>query len=46
MSYVIAGPAAIAAAATDLAGIGSMISQANVNAAAATTGLPAAAADQ
>ncbi|ARG58372.1 PE family protein [Mycobacterium kansasii] len=46
MSYVIAGPAAIAAAATELAGIGSTIGQANVNAAAMTAGVPAAAADQ
>ncbi|EUA19860.1 PE family protein [Mycobacterium kansasii 662] len=46
MSYVIAGPAAIAAATTELAGIGSTISQANVNAAAVTAGVPAAAADQ
>ncbi|MFV0495988.1 PE family protein [Mycobacterium sp.] len=46
MSYVFAGPAALEAAASDLGGIGSAISDANASAAGPTAGIPAAAADQ
>ncbi|KAA1245772.1 PE family protein [Mycobacterium simiae] len=46
MSYVIAGSGAIAAAVADLATVGSSLYEANVIAAAATTSVPAAAADQ
>ncbi|WP_224770047.1 PE family protein, partial [Mycobacterium simulans] len=46
MSFVITSPAAVAAAATDLANIGSTISAANLAVAAPTTGVLAAGADQ
>ncbi|MCV6985177.1 PE domain-containing protein [Mycobacterium shinjukuense] len=46
MSYVFAIPAALAAAATDIAGIGSAVGAANAAAAAATTGVLAAGADE
>ena len=46
MSYVIAAPEMIAAAATDLANIGSSLSEANAAAAAPTTGVLAAAEDE
>ncbi|MEQ0619693.1 PE family protein, partial [Mycobacterium tuberculosis] len=46
MSYVFAQPSVLAAAATDLAGIGSAINQATAAVAAPTTGLAAAAADE
>ncbi|SON61615.1 PE-PGRS family protein PE_PGRS16 [Mycobacterium simulans] len=46
MSFVIIGPDAILAKAADLAGIGSTIADANAIAAAQTTAIPAAAADQ
>ncbi|WP_152408445.1 PE family protein, partial [Mycobacterium tuberculosis] len=46
MSFVIAAPEAIAAAATDLASIGSTIGAANAAAAANTTAVLAAGADQ
>ncbi|BDB41634.1 MULTISPECIES: PE family protein [Mycobacterium] len=46
MSYVVAGPGALAAAAADLAGIGSAIDASNTGAAQQTAGVPAAAADQ
>src|SRR5580692_1779886 len=46
MSFVIAAPDVITAAATDLAGIGSTISNANAAAVAHTTGLLAAGADE
>ena len=46
MSYVIAAPDMLAAAATDLAGIGSSLSEANTAAAASTTRVIAAAADE
>ncbi|VBA42630.1 PE-PGRS family protein PE_PGRS16 [Mycobacterium innocens] len=46
MSFAIASPEMIAAAATYLAGIGSSISAANAAAAAPTAGLVAAAADE
>jgi hypothetical protein len=46
MSFVVSGPEAMAAAATNLAGIGWTITEANVVAAVQTTGLQAAAADQ
>ncbi|QLL05849.1 PE family protein [Mycobacterium vicinigordonae] len=45
MSYVVAGPGALAAAASDLARIGSAITASNVSAALQTAGVPAAAAD-
>ncbi|MCV7122866.1 PE family protein, partial [Mycobacterium lacus] len=46
MSFVIVAPEMLAAAATDLAGIGSALSTANATAAAPTTELLAAAADE
>ncbi|MCV7076808.1 PE family protein, partial [Mycobacterium szulgai] len=46
MSYVVVGPEAILARATDLAGINTAIAEANALAAAQTTGMQAAAADQ
>ena len=46
MSYVVAIPEALVAAASDLAGIGSMLSTANAAAAASTTGVLAAGADE
>jgi hypothetical protein len=45
MSYVIAMPDLMAAAATDLADIGSTIRAADAAAALPTTGVPAAGAD-
>ncbi|OBK19468.1 PE family protein [Mycobacterium asiaticum] len=45
MSWFVAGPEAMAAAARDLAGIGSAIAESNGNAAAPTTAIPASAAD-
>jgi DNA-binding beta-propeller fold protein YncE len=46
MSYVIAAPSALTAAATDLAGIGSVVKVATAAAASPTTNLLAAAQDQ
>ena len=46
MSYVIAVPEMMASAATDLANIGSSLSEANAAAAAPTTGVLAAGADE
>jgi PE family len=46
MSFVIAAPEFVAAAATDLANIGSTISSANATALAPTTGLLPAGADE
>lgn len=46
MSFVIAAPEMVAAAACDLASIGSTISSANASAVAPTTGVIAAAADE
>ncbi|MDR3740164.1 MAG: PE family protein, partial [Terracidiphilus sp.] len=46
MSFVIAAPELVTAAATDLANIGSTISAANAAAAAPTTGMLAAAEDE
>ncbi|MGB9223871.1 PE family protein, partial [Mycobacterium sp.] len=46
MSFVIAAPEMVASAASDLAGIGSMIGAANVASAASTTGVLAAAGDE
>jgi PE family len=46
MSYVVAAPHAVAAAATDLANVGSTIDAANAVASVPTTGELAAAADQ
>ncbi|MCW2662503.1 MAG: hypothetical protein JWP83_3655, partial [Mycobacterium sp.] len=46
MSFVIATPDLVMAAATDLAGIGSTLSAANAAAATPTTGMFAAAADE
>ncbi|MGB9303686.1 MAG: PE family protein, partial [Mycobacterium sp.] len=46
MSYLVAVPEMLQAAATDLAGIGSTLSEANAAAAAPTTGLLAAGADE
>ena len=46
MSFVSAGPEAMAAAATDLANIGSTVREANAAAAALTTGLVPAAEDE
>ncbi len=46
MSFLIAAPEMVASAATDLAGIGSTINEANMAAAAATTGVLPAAADE
>jgi hypothetical protein len=46
MSYVVAGTDAIAAAASDVADIGSTISSANATAAIPTTGVVASAADE
>lgn len=46
MSYLIAAPEQVASAATDLAGIGSTISEANAAAAVPTTGVLAPAGDQ
>ncbi|MCV7124117.1 PE family protein, partial [Mycobacterium lacus] len=46
MSFVIVGPEALAAAASDLTSLGSTISAANAAAAARTTGLLAAGADE
>ncbi|OBI92346.1 PE family protein [Mycobacterium asiaticum] len=45
MSWFVAGPEAIAAAARNLAGIGSTIAESSANAAAPTTAIPAPAAD-
>ncbi len=46
MAYVVAAPHAVAAAATDLANVGSTIDAANAVASVPTTGELAAAADQ
>ena len=46
MSFVIAVPEAVAAAAGDLAGIGSALTAANAAAAAPTKGIVAAAEDE
>ena len=46
MSYVIAAPEMLAAAAADVAGIGSSLSEANAAAATQTTGVLAAAEDE
>lgn len=46
MSFVFAAPEALAAAAADMAGIGSTLNAANVVAAVPTTGVLAAAADE
>jgi len=46
MSFVLASPAAMATAATDVARIGSVISAANGTAAASTTEVAAAGADE
>src|SRR5262245_32512538 len=46
MSFVIAAPETLAAAASDLTGIGSMISEANAAALASTTHVMAAAGDE
>ncbi|VBA53729.1 Triacylglycerol lipase [Mycobacterium pseudokansasii] len=46
MSFLLAEPQLVAAAATDLAGIGSTISAANTAAEAATTGVIPAALDE
>ena len=46
MSFMNIAPEIVASAATDLAGIGSNISAANIAAAVPTTGLVAAAADE
>ena len=46
MSFVLAAPEALTAAASDLAGIGSTITSAHAAAAAPTTGIVAAAADE
>lgn len=46
MSFLIAVPDRLATAATDLAGLGSTITEANAAAAAATTGVLPAAADE
>ncbi|WP_142272024.1 PE family protein, partial [Mycobacterium shinjukuense] len=46
MSFVIAAPEALLAAASDFAGIGSMIDAANAVAAAPTVGVLAAGADE
>jgi hypothetical protein len=46
MAYVIAAPELVTAAATDLANIGSSLSEANAAAAAPTTGVLAAGADE
>lgn len=46
MSYVVAGPDALATAATDLAAVGSAVNTANAAAAGSTTELLAAAADE
>jgi len=46
MSYVIAAPEMLAAAAADVAGIGSSLSEANAAPATQTTGVLAAAEDE
>ena len=46
MSFLIAAPELVAAAATDLANIGSTITEANASAVAPTTGVLAAGADE
>ena len=46
MSYVIAAPEMLAAAAADVAGIGSSLSDANASATASTTAVVAAAEDE
>lgn len=46
MSWFVAGPQAMAAAANKLAGVGSTIAESNAAAAQQTAGVPAAAADQ
>lgn len=46
MSWFVAGPEAIAAAANNLSGIGSTINDSNSRAAQQTANVPAAAADQ
>ena len=46
MSFVIAAPEMVASAASDLAGIGSMIGEAHATAAASTTAVLPAAADE
>ncbi|KZS70039.1 hypothetical protein A4G29_07590 [Mycobacterium kansasii] len=46
MSFVVAAPQALMVAATDLAGIGSALTAANAAAAAPTTGVLAAGADE
>lgn len=46
MSYVLAAPEVFAAAASDVAGIGSSLSAANVAAAVSTTGVLTAAGDE
>ncbi|MDC8992559.1 PE family protein [Mycobacterium marinum] len=46
MAFVFAVPGAVTAAASDLAGLGTVLSQANAAAALPMTGVVAAAADQ
>ena len=46
MSFVIAAPEMVASAASDIAGIGSMISEANGAASTSTTAVIAAAGDE
>lgn len=46
MSFLIAAPEAVASAASDLAGIGSVIGEANAAAVVPTTGVIPAAADE
>ncbi|WP_205873792.1 PE family protein [Mycobacterium camsae] len=46
MSWFVAGPEAMAAAASDLSRIGSTIGESNTAAVQQTTGVPASAADQ
>jgi len=46
VEYVLTQPRAMAAAAADVAGVGSAINEANATAAGSTTGVPAAAADE
>lgn len=46
MSWFAVGPEVVAAAATNLTGVGDAISEANDKGAAQTAGMPAAAADQ
>jgi hypothetical protein len=46
MAYVLTQPRALAAAAANVAGVGSALNEANVTAAGPTTGVLAAAADE